>query len=146
MKKIEAYSLVEVLVAAAITAVAIAAAAVMVNTLIRQEEINTASVRAANLQEQATVLYRLGFTNLQTLSAILPEPCAATASPPSGAFGFVLGESRTNNATVSLAGGGSASIAYEVTPLTIVFTGSPEEQSYTTNTVGIVRPVIRFGP
>jgi len=67
------YSLIEVVVAAAVVAVGLTAAAVLASTLMQQEEVNAAALRAANLQEQAITLYRLGISPGQ-IAFLLPEP------------------------------------------------------------------------
>lgn len=143
------YSLVEVVVAAAIAAIGVAAGAVLMNTLVIQEEQNAGSVRAANLHEQATLLYRLGVTNPQTLYGILPESCSGAGAPAAGAFSITFGAPSTSTSSVALVGGQSVPISYEVTSCTLVY-ASPVagtgQVSYLTNTLNIVRPTIRLEP
>jgi len=87
-----AYSLIEVLIAGAILAIGIAAAALLANSMLVQQEANAQVSSALNLQEQAGKLYRMGLatseitnvlqtggltfsTNASTLSAIESVNC-----------------------------------------------------------------------
>ena len=143
------YSLVEVVIAAAIVAVGVAAGAVMVNTLVVQEEMNAGVVRAANLQEQATRLYRLGLTNPQDIYNILPEVCGASPAPASGSFSLLFGAVTTVTNTVSQDGGGAVDIAYQTTRCTVVYASAPDavgQVAYLSNTVSIIRPTLRIEP
>jgi prepilin-type N-terminal cleavage/methylation domain-containing protein len=142
------YSLVEVVLAAAILAVGLSAAAALVNTLVIQQERNTSAVRAANLQEQSVMLYRLGVTNPAMLYALLPEPTGSSPTPPAGTFSMIFGSPTGSTASVSSAGG-ATSVAYEVTSCTVTYGSAGGEGgvvTYLNNTVNIVRPVIRVGP
>lgn len=143
------YSLVEVVMAAAIAAVGVAAGAAIASTLVVQQELNAGAVRASNLQEQAVALYRLGITNPQDLYNILPESCSASGSPGANGFGLTFGSPATMSANAVAAGGGQVAVAYQVVSCTVVF-GSPiagsSEVSYLSNTVNFVRPTIRVGP
>ena len=147
--KAHAYSLVEVVVAAAIAAIGVAAAAAIINTLVVQEELNAGSVRAANLQEQAVALYRLGITDTQDLINILPEPCAASGNPGAGGFVLTLGAPVVTNFVATLTAGGQTPVACETITCTVVY-GNPiagsGQVAYLTNTVNFVRPTIRVGP
>lgn len=140
------FSLVEVVMAAAIVAIGVAAGAAIMNTLVVQEEFNAGAVRAANLQEQSTVLYRLGVTNPQDLYNILPEPCSAAAIPAANAFSLTFG---TPSVVTNTVAGASVPIAYEVVVCTVVH-GTPiagsSRVAYLTNVVSLVRPTIRVGP
>lgn len=140
------FSLVEVVMAAAIVAIGVAAGAAIMNTLVVQEEFNAGAVRAANLQEQATVLYRLGLTNTQDLYNILPEPCSSVATPAANAFSLTFGAPSVVTTTVA---GASVPISYEVVACTVVL-GNPvagsSQVAYLTNVVSLVRPTIRVGP
>lgn len=143
------YSLVEVVVAAAVVAIGVAAGAAMVNTLIVQEEMNAGAVRASNLQEQAVMLYRLGLTNPQDICNILPESCTTSGSPGAGAFTLSFGEAATTNAVATLSGGGQATVACQIVPCTIIYGSTipgSGQVSYLSNTVTLVRPTIRVGP
>jgi prepilin-type N-terminal cleavage/methylation domain-containing protein len=143
------YSLVEVVVAAAIVAIGVAAGAALINTLVMQEELNAGTVRASNLQEQAVMLYRLGFTNSQEMCNLLPEVCATSGTPGAGAFSLAFGAPVATNATATLSGGGQATVSCQTVSCTIVY-GSPivgrSQVSYLSNTVTFVRPTIRVGP
>jgi prepilin-type N-terminal cleavage/methylation domain-containing protein len=147
--KIRGYSLVEVVVAAAIAAIGVAAGAAIVNTLVVQEELNASSVRAANLQEQAVALYRLGITNTQDICNLLPEPCAPSGNPGSGGFVLTFSAPAAANFTATLTGGGQVPVACETVACTVVY-GNPiagsGQVAYLTNNVTIVRPTIRVGP
>ncbi len=144
--KTRGYSLVEVVMAAAIVAIGVAAGAAMMNTLVVQEELNAGSVRAANLQEQATMLYRLGITNPQDMYNILPEPCSAIASPAANSFSLTFGSPSLVEKVVA---GSSSTISYQVVACTVIH-GNPipgsSQVSYLTNAVSIVRPIIRIEP
>ena len=144
----DAYSLLEVLLAAAILALGLSSAAVVTNTLVIQQEQDSGAVRAANLQEQAAMLYRLGFTTAQDIYALLPEAVGSSATPAAGSFSITFGSPQVAVASATLAGGGSADVAYELTSCTVVY-GSPASGgglAYSSSTVNIVRPVIRVGP
>ena len=99
MKK-NAFSIMEALIAAAIIAIGLSAAASLVGALMAKEEINTVSLRAANLQEQAVALYRLGLSP-PLIRSILPESTSETASPAAGSFGLTFGSPGTANCTAS---------------------------------------------
>lgn len=121
------YSLVEVMVGAAVVAIGLTAAAVLVGSIMRQQEVNAATLRAANLQEQAITLYRLGMgTNV---GALLPE---------SGyTFGF------SSPPTVTNLSNGVVSFAVEVVDCTMTYPDPAGDGSRLTNTVPVVRPTIR---
>ncbi|MEY3481522.1 MAG: hypothetical protein RIQ71_2297 [Verrucomicrobiota bacterium] len=146
--KAPGYSLVEVVVAAAIAAIGVAAGAAIVNTLVVQQEFNAGSVRASNLQEQAVMLYRLGMTNPQDLYNILPESCGASGNPGAGNFVLTFGTPTATNFTATLTNG-TNSVACETVSCTVVY-GNPvaggAEVAYLTNMVNFVRPTIRVGP
>ncbi len=120
------YSLVEVMVGAAIVAIGLTAAAVLVGTIMRQQEVNAATLRAANLQEQAVTLYRLGMgTNV---AGLLPEP----------GYGFTFTSPQQTNLSNSV-----LSISVEVTECTMTYPNPSGEGQDLSNTVRIVRPSIR---
>jgi prepilin-type N-terminal cleavage/methylation domain-containing protein len=143
------YSLVEVVVAAAIVAIGVAAGAAIMNTLVVQEEMNSGAVRAANLQEQSVMLYRLGITNPQDLYNILPESCSASTPPGSGAFALTFGAAAATNFNATLSAGGQTTVACQVVTCSVVY-GSPiagsGQVSYLSNSLSFVRPTIRVGP
>lgn len=135
-----AYSLVEVMVAVAVIGIGMTAAAMLINSLMAQEEINAASLRAANLQEQAVMLHRLGLGDDQ-IRALLPEE-TGTGTPSAGDFCIVFSTPQITN--VPLVGG--ATMPLELTTCTMVFAMPlPGEQApvFRTNPVDILRPVIR---
>jgi prepilin-type N-terminal cleavage/methylation domain-containing protein len=143
------YSLVEVVVAAAVAAIGVAAGAVMMNTLVIQEEQNAGAVRAANLHEQATMLYRLGLTNPTEIYGILPEACSVAGTPAVGEFSIVFGDPATATSDAVLDGGDTVAVAYTMASCTLVYANrvaGSGEVTYLTNSLNIVRPTIRVGP
>jgi prepilin-type N-terminal cleavage/methylation domain-containing protein len=147
--KADGYSLVEVILAAAVAAIGAAAGAAMVSTLVVQQEANAGAVRAANLQEQAVMLYRLGLTNAQDICNILPEVCATSGSPAAEAYTLSFGTPVASSANASLTGGSQWAVAYQAIPCTIVYASAipgTAQVSYLSNTVNFVRPTIRVGP
>ena len=153
--KAHGYSLVEVVVAAAIAAIGVAAGAAIVNTLVVQQEFNAGSVRASNLQEQAVMLYRLGMTNPQDIYNILPESCGASGNPAAGNFVLTFGTPTATNFSATTLTNATAtnqrtiSVACETISCTMVY-GNPvaggAQVAYLTNVVNFVRPTIRVGP
>lgn len=143
------YSLVEVVMAAAIVAIGIAAGAAMVNTLVVQEELNADAVRAANLQEQAVMLYRLGITSPQDIYNILPEPCSGSGAPTARAFSLTFGAPSATNFSAALSAGGLANVACQVVSCTVVYAtpvAGSSQVVYSSNSLSFVRPAIRVGP
>lgn len=134
----KAYSLIEVMVAAAIVAVGLTAAAMLVGTLMRQQELNAASLRAANLQEQAIRLHRLDVP-AASLPALLPEPSTAGNSPPAGGYAIDFSDRDTTNVVVN-----GTTVALEVTRCTMVYPNPVGDDSLVTNTLPVVRPSIRI--
>jgi len=134
------YSLVEVMVAAAVVAIGLTAAAVLVGTLMQQQELNAASLRAANLQEQAVKLYRLDLAP-NDIVELLPENSvriALGAAPPQGFYGFTFSRDlpmRLTNEVVD--------ILVDVGNCTMVVASPSLQGAYLTNTVSIVRPTVR---
>jgi len=72
------YSLIEVLVAAGILAIGIAAAAVLALTMVSQQEGAARAVRALNYQEQACRLYQFGVAP-SVITNILPPESSVTS-------------------------------------------------------------------
>lgn len=143
------YSLVEVIVAAAITAIGVAAGAVIANTLVVQEEVNAGSVRAANLQEQAVMLYRLGITNAQDIYNLLPESCSASSPPAARSFALTFGAPVTTNLSATLSAGGQTNVSCQIVICSVVYAnpvGAGGQVSYLSNSLSFVRPAIRIGP
>ena len=124
--KSRGYSLVEVMVGAAIVAIGLTAAAILVGTIMRQQEVNAATLRAANLQEQAVTLYRLGMgTNL---SDFLPESYHSfTFTSPQ--------QTILSNSTLS--------IIVDITVCTMTYPNPSGVGPALSNTNRIVRPSIR---
>lgn len=146
--KSNAYSLIEVLLASAIAAIGISAAAVVASTIVAQEEINAVTGRAANLQEQAVSLYRLGVTNPADIYELLPEPCSAGQLPAEGEFTLLFSAPTVVSRDVSIPDA-VVQISYEATECTLIFPNPPQGEgvvTYRTNTVSVMRPSIRSGP
>lgn len=134
------YSLVEVMVAAAIVAVGLTAAAVLASTLMQQQELNAAALRAANIQEQAVRLYRMDLP-LTAIVDVLPERCARVGigiAPPAGGFGFSF--SRAAPLTLS---NGLTNVVLDYAVCTMVYPNPTDGAQLITNTVPVVRPSIR---
>lgn len=130
------YSLVEVMVAAAIVAVGLTAAAVLASTLMQQQELNAATLRAANLQEQAAKLHRLDLSS-SAIRGVLPETCVASGAPPAG--GYTLSFSVATSTNVVIDG---ATVNLDRTSLTLVYPNTAASGNVT-NRVVIFRPAIR---
>jgi prepilin-type N-terminal cleavage/methylation domain-containing protein len=140
--KRDGYSLVEVLVAVAVVGIGMTASAMLINSLMAQEEVNSSTLRAANLQEQAVTLYRLGLSD-SNIRAFLPETCGTGATPAANNFSLEFGNPTTTNIAL---GGALGTISVERTTCTMVFavplpgTNTPPRL---TNVVDIIRPTIR---
>lgn len=130
------YSLVEVVVAAAIVAVGLTAAAVLASTLMQQQELNAATLRAANLQEQAAKLYRLDLRP-GDIYRILPENCQGGSTPPVNGYAFTFSRPVMTNITIN-----GTDVALEQTSCFMVFANSGGN-GLNTNGVTIVRPSVR---
>ena len=133
-----AFSLVEALIAAAIVSIGLTAAASLVGALMAKEEINTVSLRAANLHEQAVVLYRLGLSPAKILE-ILPETCSESGAPSAGTFGLVFGSQSGSQQTAS----DGTVFSVVSTPSTLFFPVTAPDGSvlsYRSNSVTIVQP------
>lgn len=122
------YSLIEVMVAAGIIAVGLTAAAVLVGTLMQQEELNAAALRAANLQEQAIVLYRLGM-NPDQINALLPKD-----------DGFSVSFTTPSDEDFAVDG---TEVSVEVSECSIIYPDPSGGADTLSNTVTVVRPTIR---
>ncbi len=132
-----AFSIIETMVAAAVVAVGLTAAAVLAASIMAQQERDTATLRAANLQEQAVRLYRMDLSHALILS-LLPEDCRASGAPPTN--GYVL--SFTRSAPVSLDVDG-VNVAVERTGSTISYAPAGADGGARTNSVTILRPTLR---
>lgn len=132
------YSLVEVVVAAAVVAIGLTAAATLVGALIRQEEVNSAALRAANLQEQAISLYRLGIAK-EEIAGLLPEPASTGLVP--GVSAYAVDFSDPTLASLTASDGTVFSV--EVATNTLVYPEPGEAGGLVTNRQIVVRPAIR---
>jgi type II secretory pathway pseudopilin PulG len=133
-----AFSLVEAIIAAAIVAIGLTAAASLVGALMAKEELNTVSVRAANLHEQAVMLYRLGLS-AERIRAILPETCTESTTPSAGTFGLVFGSPVVTECTAS--DGSEFDVKSTISTLYFPVT-APDGSvlSYRSNALTIVQP------
>jgi len=127
----DAYSLVEVLVASVLLAVAIAAAAVLALTMAAQEENNTRIGRAFNLQEQAARLYQLGLEPT-TIASLLPAESNVTSIVFTTNSLTVSGVGDVNQATCRM-------IFHAGTPIT----SDSLSPALRTNDIVVIRPSIR---
>ncbi len=135
--RLEAYSLIEVLIAGAVLAAGVAAAAIMASALMIQGEANGHALQAYNAQEQAARLWQLGLAPA-TITNILPERCSSLNPPPLYNIHLSFTVSTTNI-------NGISNIPI-LNPLRLVFhSGSTADGTalYQTNDVIVVRPSIR---
>lgn len=132
------YSLVEVMIAAAIIAVGLTAAAVLVGSLMTQQEINAASLRATNLQEQAVRLYRLDLPTA-SITELLPESASTNLQPAAGAYGLNFTAAGTTTVTID-----GTDVQLDLTTCTLAYVSPVETNTVVTNSVTIVRPSIRI--
>ncbi len=124
------------MVAAAIVAVGLTAAAVLASTLMQQQELNAATLRAANLQEQAAKLHRLDMSS-SAIRGILPEPCVSSGTPPPG--GYVLSFSVASATNVDV---GGINVRLDRTSINLVYP-NPVASGGLTNRVDVFRPSTR---
>jgi len=132
------YSIIEVLVAAGVIALAVGAGAVLARSSILQADSNARVARAANLHEQVATLYRLGY-DLSVITNILPEDFVTNTPSASDTFRLTFG-SLTN----TISGSGSPNV--QMTNSTMVFqSGLRTDGSFDwrSNAVILVRPTIR---
>jgi prepilin-type N-terminal cleavage/methylation domain-containing protein len=135
--KAPGYSLVEVLVAAAVVAVGLTAAAMLVSTLMQQQELNAATLRAANVQEQAAKLFRLDVSPA-LIREILPEVCVSGSVPPAGGYSVIFSRLRPTNIMVD-----DTAVSLEAASLQLIYQSPLGAGTLGTNVVPIVRPSIR---
>ncbi len=137
MKK-KGFSLVEAMIAAGIVAIGLTAAASLVGALMAKEEINSISLRAANLQEQAVTLYRLGLPPAR-IREILPDTVTDTTTPAAGTYGLSFGSPSTVSCTAS--DGSNFTVTDVTCTLTYPIT-APDGSvlSYRSESVSIVTP------
>ena len=132
------FSIVEAMIAAAIVAIGLTAAATLVATLLAKDELNVVSLRAANLQEQAVTLYRMGLS-ADRIRGILPESCTVSSPPALGSYKLDFGVWSPVTASVT----GGSSFSFRVATNSIVYAeGAPGGSvlSYRSNSVTIVQP------
>ena len=132
------YSLVEVMIAAAVVAVGLTAAAMLVGTLMQQQELNAATLRAANLQEQAAKLHRLDLSSA-AIRDLLPESCVASGTPPDGGYTLRFFPALQINIAAD-----TNVLTVERTSCNIVFASPGGAGTYITNSINIVRPTTRI--
>jgi len=125
------------MVAAAIVAIGLAAATVLVGTLMTQQEVNARSLRAANLQEQAAKLYRLDMPK-EVIPSLLPESAIVGSVPTDGRYAIQFGDPEANTFVVD-----GTQVTVEVTPCTMVYPNPSGTAGNVTNTISVVRPTIR---
>ena len=137
------YSIAEVLIAVLVVGIGLTAAATLVNSLLGQEQLNASSVRAANVQEQAIMLTRLGVaaTNVR---AILPETVGTSATPARDEYSMNF-SNWTTNIAISI-GATASTVRMDAVRLTMVYRSLTPGQStaaYLTNAETILLPAIR---
>lgn len=143
--KVQGYSLIEVLITAAIVSVGIAAAAVLVRGIMAQEEASAAFLRGINLQEQAVRLWQMGLSAEEILP-LLPEEIVDDTTPDPGTFYMTFGTSADQTVTVS-SSAGDLEMTVQVVTNTVIYAGlevpTGETQGYISNSVTAVRPSVR---
>ncbi len=145
-KEKSGYSLVEVMIAAAVVAIGVSAGAILVGALVAQTEQDHISLRAANLQEQAINLYRFGVTNSGTIAGLMPEKCTNTSTPAAGVFSILFSTEGSTNVSGNI-GGGSGTIAINIVTNSLIYRlADPSSGSvqYLTNTQTVLLPSIRI--
>ncbi len=129
------YSLPEVLIAAGILMVALAASAILARTMLLQTEANLRVATALNTQEQAGVLYQLGL-DLPAITNILPANFSSASPPATNQLFLTFGAATNTVSGVTLV---------NTTNCTIVFPVGGRTDStnvFRTNQVILVRPSI----
>ena len=77
-RSLRAYTLIEVLLVAAILMIAVGAAAVLAMATVTQAEMNNRIARCINLHEQAARLYQLGLDPSQVLAILPADPAVVS--------------------------------------------------------------------
>lgn len=131
------FSLVEVMMAAVIIVIGLTAAAVLAGTIMAQQELNAATLRAANFQEQVVKLYRLDLGS-SAIRGILPESCISSGTPPAGGYTLSFSIASATNVVV-----GSTTVNLDSTGCTLVHGDPASPGTYGTHTVTILRPSTR---
>lgn len=132
------YSIIEVLVAAGVIALAVGAAAVLARSAILQADSNARVARAANLQEQVAALYRQGY-DFAAITNILPETFVTNTPTAADTFRLTFG-----SVTNTISGSGSTNV--QMTNSTIVFQSGLETDGsfdWRSNSAVLVRPRTR---
>ncbi len=75
---IAAYTLIEVMVAAALLMIGVAAASALAVATLTQEETNARTARCLNLHEQAVRLYQLGLDPAVATALLPPDPAVTS--------------------------------------------------------------------
>ena len=125
-----AYTIIEVMVAAGILVIGVAAAAALALTMVSQEESNAQVARAFNIQEQAGRLYQLGLAPAEIASILPPEPNVEELNFTTGATN-VTGVGDIETAEIEMLFNSGEPMA------------SGDSTSSRTNTILLVRPSIR---
>lgn len=136
------YSIVEVLLAAAVVAVGMTAGAILVGAILAQQQVSATAMLAANLQEQAVTLHRLGLEPAE-IRAVLPEDCVDSDSPPAGALGLVFTDNGVATENVTSTNGIVVPILLDSADCRVVFDDGEESGVYYDETVRVLRPTIR---
>jgi prepilin-type N-terminal cleavage/methylation domain-containing protein len=137
------YTIAEVLIAVLVVGIGLTAAATLVNSILGQEQLNASSVRAANLQEQAVMLTRLGVAAAD-IRSILPETVGTSSTPPRDEYSLLFTNS-TGTVNVSV-GGVTRAISMETVGLTMIYrspTPGEDTAAYITNAETVLLPTIR---
>jgi prepilin-type N-terminal cleavage/methylation domain-containing protein len=137
------YTIAEVLIAVLVVGIGLTAAATLVNSLLGQEQLSASSVRAANLQEQAVMLTRLGVaaTNVR---AILPETVGTSLTPSRDQYSMIFFNS-TTNIPVSV-GAAASTIRMDLVSIFMIYRSPTPGQAtadYIYNTEAVLLPAIR---
>ncbi|MDX2082246.1 MAG: prepilin-type N-terminal cleavage/methylation domain-containing protein [Terrimicrobiaceae bacterium] len=134
--KTRGYTLVEVMIAGTLLLIGIGAAALLANTLLRQQFFATETTRALNMQEQAVRLFQLGMDATE-IAAVLPAKVVATDPPGEGEIHLQFATSAQ-----TITGVGSV----EIGTCRIVYSSGDDpdgDSLYRTNEVTVVRPSTR---
>lgn len=131
--KSNGYTLVEVLIAAGILAMAVAGAAVLGLTMVAQEEMNARTARLLNLHEQAARLYQLGLSSDEINALLPPEPALVSLAFPI--------------TTVEVPGLGNiqqseSTLVYRAVPDEGWVEDAPDPPPQRTNSITVIRPSI----
>ena len=132
------YSIIEVLISAGVIAIAIGAGAVLARSSIMQADSNARVARAANLHEQVSTLYQLGY-DILSITNVLPE--TFVTGTPSASDSFRVSFTAPTNI---ISGNGSTTV--QMTNSTMTFQAGLRENGtfvWRSNAVILVRPTTR---